>query len=112
MERRVFEKLDYVVRMPKDISSAEKYQIDKIFVAVPSAVESGRMDFVGFMMEAMAAYSHKELRPYIYETVLKIQRMNDAKSSAMVDVIMDGIIIDYAVVHDIAELCLFFALNL
>ena len=101
---------DYaVLPYPKANASQERYysQVNHwcdCFVAVPSAVESGRMDFVGFMMEAMAAYSHKELRPYIYETVLKIQRMNDAKSSAMVDVIMDGIIIDYAVVHDIAEL--------
>ena len=74
------------------------------FVAVPSAVADDRMEFVGFMMEAMAAYSNKELRPLIYETVLKIQRVNDAQSSAMIDVIMDGIVIDYAIIYDIAGL--------
>ena len=101
---------DYaVLPYPKADTSQNRYysQINNwcdCFVAVPNAVESGRMDFVGFMMEAMAAYSHKELRPFIYEKVLKIQRMNDAKSSAMIDVIMDGIIIDYAVVYDIAGL--------
>ena len=74
------------------------------FVAVPAAVKSDRMDFVGFMMEAMAAYSNKNLRPLIYGTVLKMQRVNDAKSSAMIDVIMDGIVIDYAITYDIAGL--------
>ena len=74
------------------------------FVAVSSAVDNERIEFVSFMMEAMAAYSNKHLRPFIYETVLKYQRVNDEQSSAMVDVIMDGIVIDYAVVHDIADL--------
>ena len=74
------------------------------FVAVPNAVADDRMDFVGFMMEAMAAYSNKELRPLIYETVLKIQRVNDAQSSKMIDVIMDGSVIDYAIIYDIAGL--------
>lgn len=74
------------------------------FVAVPSSVTNDNIEFVGFMMEAMAAYSNKNLRPYIYETVLKYQRVNDPQSSAMIDVIMDGIVIDYAVVHDIGGL--------
>ena len=74
------------------------------FVAVPYAVADDRMEFVGFMMEAMASYSNKELRPLIYGTVLKIQRVNDAQSSKMIDVIMDGIVIDYAIVYDIAGL--------
>ena len=72
------------------------------FVAVPSSVTDDRIDFVGFVMEAMAAYSNKNLRPFIYEKVLKYQRVNDEKSSLMVDVIMDGIVIDYAVAFDIA----------
>ena len=74
------------------------------FVAVPSAVANDRIEFVGFMMEAMAAYSNKNLRPFIYESVLKYQRMNDVKSSAMVDVIMAGIVIDFAVIYDIGNL--------
>lgn len=74
------------------------------FVAVPNGVANDRIEFVGFMMEAMAAYSNKELRPLIYETVLKIQRVNDPQSSRMIDVIMDGIVIDYAIVYDIAGL--------
>ena len=74
------------------------------FVAVPSSVSNDRIEFVGFMMEAMAAFSNKNLRPFIYETVLKYQRLNDSQSSAMIDVIMDGIVIDYAVVHDIVGL--------
>lgn len=74
------------------------------FVAVPSKVSDDRMEFVGFMMEAMAAYSRDNLYPFIYESVLKYQRVNDPQSSAMIDVIMDGIVIDYAVCHDIGEL--------
>ena len=74
------------------------------FVAVPNSVSNERIEFVGFMMEAMAAYSNKNLRPFIYESVLKYQRLNDEKSSAMIDVIMDGIVIDYAVIYDLGSL--------
>lgn len=74
------------------------------FISVPSAVDSARMEFVGFMMEAMAAYSYQELRPQVYERVLKLQRAKDPQSSQMVDVIMDGIVIDYAIVYDVAGL--------
>ena len=101
---------DYVVLpYPKMDASQEQYlsQVNHwcdCFVAVPYAMEESRREFVGFMMEAMAAYSNKELRPLVYETVLKLQRVNDAQSSAMIDVIMDGIVVDYAVVHNIAGL--------
>lgn len=71
------------------------------FVAVPARVDESRLDMISFMMEAMAAYSHKNLRPLVYETVLKTQRAKDPDSSRMVDVILDGICIDFATVYDI-----------
>ena len=74
------------------------------FVAVPSAVKDARMDFVGFMMEAMAAYSNDKLRPLIYGTVLQMQRVENEQSAAMIRVIMDGIVIDYAITYDIGGL--------
>ena len=74
------------------------------FVAVPSAVKNDRVELIGFIMEAMAAYSHDNLRPLIYEMVLKMQRVNNQQSSEMVDIIMDGIVIDYAIVYDIGGL--------
>ncbi len=101
---------DYaVVPYPKATADQEQYLshisnwVD-CFVAVPSSVSDEHVEFVGFMMEAMAAYSNENLRPFIYESVLKYQRLNDPKSSAMIDVIMDGIVIDYAVVYDIGSL--------
>ena len=101
---------DYaVLPYPKADQSQEMYlsQVNHwcdCFIAVPNAIAADRQEFIGFVMEAMAAYSNKELRPLVYETVLKLQRVHDAKSSAMIDVIMDGIVVDYAVVHDIAGL--------
>lgn len=101
---------DYaVLPYPKANADQEQYLSNvsnwaDCFVAVPSAVTDDHLEFVGFMMEAMAAYSNKNLRPFIYESVLKYQRLNDEKSSAMIDVIMDGIVIDYAVVYDIGSL--------
>ncbi|MBR4013810.1 MAG: hypothetical protein IKJ00_05890 [Clostridia bacterium] len=76
------------------------------FVSVPLSVSDERAEFVGFMMEAMAAYSRDNLYPFIYGSVLKYQRVNDPQSSAMIDVIMDGIVIDYAVCFDIGGLAL------
>lgn len=76
------------------------------FVSVPLSVSDERAEFVGFMMEAMAAYSRDNLYPFIYGSVLKYQRVNDPQSSAMIDVIMDGIVIDYAVCYDIGGLAL------
>lgn len=74
------------------------------FVSVPNSVPNDRLEFVGFMMEAMAAYSNENLRPFIYESVLKTQRVNDPQSSAMIDVIMDGVVIDYAIIYDVGGL--------
>ena len=101
---------DYaVLPYPKMDANQEQYlsQVNHwcdCFVSAPNAIPEERLEFVGFVMEAMAAYSNKEMRPLVYETVLKLQRVNDAQSSAMIDVIMDGIVVDYAVVHDIAGL--------
>ena len=66
------------------------------FVAVPARVGENRIEMISFMMEAMAAYSNENLRPLVYETVLKTQRAKDPDSSRMVDVILNGICIDFA----------------
>lgn len=71
------------------------------FVAVPARVGENRIEMISFMMEAMAAYSNENLRPLVYETVLKTQRAKDPDSSRMVDVILNGICIDFATVYNI-----------
>ena len=73
------------------------------FVAVPIQIDQDRMDMVSFMMEATSAYSYEVLRPLVYEQVLKLQRARDPQSSKMVDVILDGIILDFATVYNIGD---------
>ncbi len=73
------------------------------FVAVPVQVADDRMDMTSFMMEATSAYSYEILRPLVYERVLKLQRARDPQSSKMVDVILDGITLDFATVYNIGD---------
>lgn len=73
------------------------------FVAVPVQVAENRMDMTSFMMEATSSYSYEVLRPLVYERVLKLQRARDPKSSKMVDVILDGITLDFATVYNIGD---------
>ena len=72
-------------------------------MAVPIQIDQDRMDMVSFMMEATSAYSYEVLRPLVYEQVLKLQRARDPQSSKMVDVILDGIILDFATVYNIGD---------
>jgi len=103
---------DYAVIPYPKADTEQKQYISNVnhwcdcFVSVPLSVSGERTEFVGFMMEAMAAYSRTNLYPFIYGSVLKYQRLNDPQSSAMIDVIMDGIVIDYAVCYDIGGLAL------
>lgn len=105
-------KYDYAVLPYPKADTTQTQYISNInnwcdcFVSVPLSISGERTEFVGFMMEAMAAYSRDNLYPFIYGSVLKYQRVNDPQSSAMVDVIMDGIVIDYAVCYDIGGLAL------
>ena len=103
---------DYAVIPQPKTNTDQTHYISNInnwcdcFVSVPLSISEERMEFVGFMMEAMAAYSRDNLYPFIYGSVLKFQRVNDPQSSAMIDVIMDGIVIDYAICYDIGGLAL------
>jgi len=103
---------DYAVIPYPKADTEQKQYISNVnhwcdcFVSVPLSVSGERTEFVGFMMEAMAAYSRTNLYPFIYGSVLKYQRLNDPQSSAMIDVIMDGIVIDYSVCYDIGGLAL------
>ena len=103
---------DYAVLPHPKTDAAQTQYISNInnwcdcFISVPLSISEERMEFVGFMMEAMAAYSRDNLYPFIYGSVLKYQRVNDPQSSAMIDVIMDGIVIDYAICYDIGGLAL------
>lgn len=74
------------------------------FVAIPARVADNRMDMTAFMMEATSAYSYEVLRPLVYEKVLKLQRAKDPQSSKMVDVILDGIVLDFATLYNIGDL--------
>lgn len=54
---------------------------------------------VGAVLEALAPYSYRETRPLYLDIVLKGQYMSDPDSRRMVDIVIDGIMIDAAFIY-------------
>lgn len=70
---------------------------------IPVNLSESQFEMTSFVMEAAAAYSYEKMRPLVYETVLKTQRARDPQSSKMVDVILDGIVLDFAAIYNIGD---------
>ncbi len=66
-------------------------------VAIP--ITNSDPDVVGAVIEAMASYSYRNTLPLYLDTVLKGQYMSDADSRRMVDIIVDGIMMDTAWIY-------------
>ncbi len=58
------------------------------------------LDFVGTIMEAMAAYNYDNVTPDMFEVVTKLQAAQDPESAAMVDYILRNRIYDLAYFYD------------
>lgn len=56
-------------------------------------------DMIGAVLEAMASYSYRETRPLYLDVMLKGQYMSDPESREMVDIVIDGIMIDAAYIY-------------
>jgi len=55
-------------------------------------------DFVGHITEAICAESWKTVEPVMYDLALKTKGVRDAESIAMVDLVMDGVLLDFGFV--------------
>ncbi|MCI8387219.1 MAG: hypothetical protein HFE63_01980 [Clostridiales bacterium] len=67
------------------------------FVAVPA---TGDTEFIGFITEAMAYYSYKNVRPQTYNLMLKQKAARDEDSTEMLDYIFNTLYLDFNCIYD------------
>jgi len=93
---------DYgILPYPKyDENQKEYYSFSATsFGAVGIPIFNTNPGVVGAVLEALASYSYRETRPLYLDIVLKGQYMSDPDSRRMVDIVIDGIMIDAAFIY-------------
>ncbi len=71
-----------------------------LFVALPSTTKDENLEFVSYVLEAMGYYGQELLQPAYYDITIKSQKMTDAESEDMLDIIFNNRIWDPAAVYD------------
>ena len=72
---------------------------DNYFLGIPVTVGEADYDFVGRVTETLAFYGFDEVRPAVYEDTLKGKMTRDADSVEMLDILVDGIVVEFAFAH-------------
>ncbi len=94
-----------VVPMPKYDENQKEYRTllhDQFTVfSVLNTASEEQLDEASAVLEAMAAISHKTVRPAYYETTLRTQIAKDPQSADMFDIIIDNIYIDAGIIYTI-----------
>lgn len=94
---------DYMVMpMPKADEAQESYRSllnpwSAAYVAIPMNAD---VESSGFLAEAMAYYAYENIRPVIYEKILKAKTLRDAGSSEMLDIVFNTLYLDFGTIHD------------
>ncbi len=94
---------DYgILPIPKYDTAQEEYLsfVNGASAFVMVANTEKDLDFVGTIMEAMAAYNYDNVTPDMFEVVTKLQAAQDPESAAMVDYILRNRIYDLAYFYD------------
>ena len=68
-------------------------------VVVPKSLGEDRLDFVGYMMEALASSSYYMVTDTLYDKVAKSKNVRDAESAEMVDIIIRNRVFDFGYAH-------------
>ncbi len=69
-------------------------------MAVPSIVNPDEYEFVGSVIEALAAQGNKFVRPALYEVTLQGKLARDKESQDMLDLIFDTMSVDFGWIHN------------
>lgn len=92
-----------VLPMPKYDKAQENYQTllhDQFTVmAIPTTVDSDRLQEMGAVLECMASEGYKTVRPAYYESALRYKYMKDPESWEMMDIIIDNTYIDAGIIY-------------
>ena len=68
-------------------------------VVVPKSLNYDRLEFVGYMMEALASSSYYMVTETLYDKVAKSKNVRDPESAEMVDVIIRNRVFDFGYAH-------------
>ena len=73
---------------------------DNYFLCIPVTVEGEEeVPFVGLVTESLAYYGHTLGRPAVYDETLKGKMTRDEDSLEMLDILTNGIVIEFAFAH-------------
>ncbi len=90
-----------IIPYPKFDEAQQEYltlSVSPGILAVPKTVSD--QEFVGIIIEALNAESHKQVLPVYYETALKAKYVHDSDSAKMVDLVREGRVFDMGYVYD------------
>ncbi len=93
---------DYgIIPFPKyDENQKEYYSYSHDeYTAFAIPITNENPEIVAATLEAMASYSYRETMPLYLNTVLKGQYMSDAESRQMIDIVVDGFMVDAAWIY-------------
>lgn len=94
---------DYgIIPYPKYDAAQEKYytMVDGLFSLIAIPLTCKDVDMVCAVIEAMSAYSWKNVLPLYYDLALKVRGTRDDQSIKMLDTIMEGRIVDFQYIYD------------
>ena len=57
-------------------------------------------EFTGFVTEALARYSHENIRPLAFDMVYKDKTSRDPRTSEVLDILLDNLYIDFGIVYN------------
>lgn len=72
---------------------------DNYFLGIPVTVSEADRDFVGLVTETIACYGYTDVRPAVYDDTLKGKMTRDEDSVQMLDILVDGIVVEFAFAH-------------
>ena len=86
-----------IIPLPKYDENQEGYYTSsrdgRTMFVIPNDVKA--VDFVGLITEALAVASHKYVIPAYYDVTLKTKAARDDESAAMLDIIRDGLKLEF-----------------
>lgn len=92
-----------VLPFPKYDEAQKQYYTtvrgDNYFLCSPVTVQESDREFVGLVTETLAYYGYTLVRQAVYEDTLKGKMVRDDDSIEMLEILVDGIVIEYAFAH-------------
>ncbi len=94
---------DYLILPMPKLDEAQETYISCIsgyvhsFIGVPKTAD---LEFVGFVSEALARYSHEKIRPLAYDTIYEAKTVRDERTVEMLEIIFDTLALDFNTIYN------------